>query len=242
MRDSYFDVIEATWPPARKFDLGAVTLREGLGGGSRVSAATVAEDVSDSDLDRAEAAMRDMGQEVLFMLRPDQEDLDARLEARGYQIKDPVWIYAGPIDPLCDLDIPRVTVLQVWEPLAIMRELWASGGIGTERVAVMERATGPKTALLGRHKDKPAGAAFVAIHDGVAMLHALEILPFQRRAGMGKWFVRAAAIWARGQGAQEFSVICTRRNDAANALYSSLGLPRVGQYHYRILTSEPVTQ
>lgn len=242
MRDSYYDVIDATWPAARKFDLGAVTLRQGLGGGSRVSAATVATKASDAELDAAETAMRDMGQDALFMLRPDQEALDARLAERGYQIKDPVWIYACPINPLCTEALPPVTVLLVWEPLAIMRELWASGGIGPDRVAVMERATGPKIALLGRHKDKPAGAAFVAIHDGVAMLHALEILPFQRRSGMGKWFVRAAALWARDHGAREFSVICTRRNDGANALYTSLGLPRVGQYHYRILTSEPVTQ
>lgn len=233
-----FDVIDGTWPAARCLRQGPWTLREGQGGGSRVSAASAEGPVTEGDIAAAEEAMRAMGQPPLFMIRPGDEDLDARLEARGYAVKDPVVAYACPVGQLTDIAVPRVTVLAVWEPLAIMREIWAGAGIGPERLAVMGRAKGAKTGLLARYNDKPGGTAFVAIHDGVAMLHALEILPHQRQQGLGKWMMRGAAHWAAAQGAHTLAVVCTRENDGANALYSGLGMSVVGQYHYRVLLGE----
>ena len=230
-----YDTIDATWPAARMIHDGPWTLRQGLGGGSRVSAASANGPVTEADIDRAEEAMRAMEQKQLFQVRPGDAALDALLEARGYQVMDPVIAYACPVEMLTDVPVPRVTVLPVWEPLAIMREIWASGGIGPARLAVMERAQGPKTGLLARYNDKPGGAAFVAMDQGVAMLHALEILPHQRQQGLAKWMMRGAAFWAAANGGTILSVVCTRANDGANALYSSLGMSVVGAYHYRIL-------
>lgn len=231
----YYAVTEATWPAAASRELGPVTLREGQGGGSRVSAATVNGAATEEQIAAAEDAMRAMGQDCLFMVRDGEAELDAQLEARGYVVKDPVNLWCCPVAQLMDVPLPRVTTFCVWEPLAIQREIWAAGGIGPERLAVMARVQGPKTGLLARHRDKPAGAGFVAIHDGVAMVHALEILPHQRRAGMGAWMMRQAAFWAAQQGAQELAVLCTKRNDGANGLYASLGMKPAGEYHYRIL-------
>ncbi len=177
--------------------------------------------------------MQAMGQKRIFCLWPGDEAPDAQLADRGYDILDPVNIYACPAQQLTDIPIPRVTVFNIWEPLAIMREIWAQGGIGPERLAVMHRAKGPKTGQLMRRSDQPAGAGFVAIHDGVAMMHALEILPDHRRHGMGAWSMRAAAFWALDNGAKTLSVICTKANDGANGLYQSLGMEIVGEYHYR---------
>ena len=233
-----FDVIDGTWPAARYIRQAPWLLREGQGGGSRVSAASAEGPVDEADVAAAEAAMRDLGQRPLFMIRPGEQALDTLLEARGYAVLDPVWAYACPVETLTDIPIPRVTVLQVWEPLAIMREIWAAGSIGPARIAVMDRAKGPKTGLLARYNDKPGGVAFVAIHDGVAMLHALEILPHQRQQGLGKWMMRGAAHWAAKQGAHTLAVVCTQANDGANALYSGLGMSVVGEYHYRAWQGE----
>lgn len=230
----YYAVTEGTWPCYRSFSLGPVTLREGQGGGSRVSAATVeGGTATEAEIATAETAMREMGQDPLFMIRDGEDSLDAQLAARGYVVKDPVVLWTCPVDHLCDIDIPPVTVFCVWEPLAIQHEIWAQGGIGPERFAVMQRANGPKTALLGRWDDSPAGTGFLAIHDGVAMVHALEILPHQRRKGMAAWLMRRAARWAAEQGAQELAVLCTRANEGANGLYASLGMTVAGRYHYR---------
>ncbi|QEW18307.1 Acetyltransferase (GNAT) family protein [Marinibacterium anthonyi] len=225
--------VDGTWPAARVFQTGAWTLREGQGGGQRVSAATALAKASAADLPVAEEAMREMGQRPLFMIRPCDQTLDALLEARGYAIHDPVRAWVCPPQTLMDQPVPRVTVFAIWEPLAMMREIWEAGGIGPGRQAVMDRAQGPKTALLGRWKEKPAAAAFVAIHDGVAMLHALEVLPHQRRQGMAQWMMRAAAFWAAENGADTLAVLCTQANGPANGLYASLSMKPVTEYHYR---------
>lgn len=233
---SIYDVIDATWPAVARHRCGPFTLREGQGGGNRVSAATTddaAHVVRADEIAAAEIAMRDMVQEPLFMIRESDSALDAQLESRGYEIYDPVVIHACDPAILTDRAVPRVTVFTLWKPLAIMREIWASAGIGPERQAVMARANMPKAGLLGRHRDKPAGAGFVAMHHGVAMVHSVEILPHQRRQGMGGWMMRGTAHWAVKQEADTLAVLVRRQNTAARALYASLGMEVVGQYHYR---------
>ncbi|MFX0541487.1 GNAT family N-acetyltransferase [Roseovarius sp. S4756] len=228
-----YDVIEATWPPAARWQEGPWTLRDGQGGGKRVSAATARGDVGAQDVAKAEAAMRKMGQRPLFMLREGDAPLDALLEEAGYDIVDPVNIYAIALADL-DLTPPEATAsFHLWEPLAIQRDIWASGGIGPARIAVMERVRGPKTALLGRTSGRAAATGFAAMDGKTAMVHTLEVLPEHRRCGVARTLMTEAAIWARGEGAEILSVICTAQNVAANALYSGMGMTLVGRYHYR---------
>ena len=225
---------EATWPAASARRVGPWTIRDGAGGGKRVSAATA--DGADwaGALDQAEAAMEDLDQPRLFMLREGETALDVALAARGYGVIDPVHIYACPVSRLLDIPRPRVSGFAIWEPLAIMKELWAEGGIGPARVEVMRRATSPKTAILGRHGDRAAATAYVGLDQGIAMLHALEVAPDHRRQGVATTTMGHAAHWAQSQGAKMFSVLVTQQNTAANALYSALGMEIVGGYHYRI--------
>ena len=227
-------VTEATWPPASARRLGPWVIRDGQGGGKRVSAATAVGPVMQDDLPAAEEAMRALNQPPLFMIREGDEALDALLEAAGYAVIDPVNAYVTPVDILTREAPPRVTAFDIWEPMAIQRDIWAAGGIGPARIAVMERAKGPRTALFGRDDNRPAATGFVAIHDGMAMIHALEVLPRHRRRGLAAHLSRHAARWAQIHGATHLAVLCTRANDAANALYTSLGMTLVGQYHYRI--------
>jgi len=180
----------------------------------------------------AEMVMQAGGEPSIFMIRDGEDDLDAMLQARGYQIVDPVNMYACPIAHLTDIAIPKVTAFAIWEPLAIMEDIWAKGGIGPARLAVMERAK-LKTGILARWNEKPAGVAFAAIHKGVCMVHAVDVLPHQRKQGVAKWIMRKAAFWAQEHGATHLAVLCTQANVGANALYASLGMQAVGQYHYR---------
>ncbi|WP_281968031.1 GNAT family N-acetyltransferase [Roseovarius nanhaiticus] len=230
-------VIEATWPPAAAWQAGPWLLRDGQGGGKRVSAATAQGEIAAAgfvqDLAFAEAEMRRAGQTPLFMLRQGDEALDALLAGAGYDLVDPVNMHVSPLANL-DLAPPeRLASFNLWEPLAIQAEIWAAGGIGPLRLAVMHRVAGPKTALLGRLEGRAVGAGFVAIHEGIAMVHALEVLGPMRRRGAGRALMAEAAHWARGQGAQHLAIICTAANAAANALYAKLGMELVGRYHYR---------
>ena len=232
------EVMEATWPPARKLRLGPWWLREGAGGGQRVSAASPAgdwdaEDWQESDIPQAEAAMAAMGQPRLWVVHDDAR-LDAALAARGYRRHDPVVAYAAPVAALVG-EVSGMAAFAHWPPLAIARDIWAEGGIGSARVAVMERALGPKCAILARSDDTPSGAAFVALHRDVAMLHALEVRPALRRQGSARNILAVAANWAQDQGAATFSLVVTEQNAAARALYERLGMVAVGRYHYRVI-------
>ena len=231
--DDLATVMDHTWPAARQVQLGPCTLRIGAGGGQRVSATSVAGNWQDADLDAAEAAMDGAGQPRLWVVRQGQIALDAALAARGYRINDPVVAYAAPVAQIAAEVSPMAAFLH-WPPLAIACDIWAEGGIGPARVAVMERVTGPKTAILSRADDTPSGAAFVAICGKTAMLHALEVRPDMRRHGSGAALLHAAANWARDQGAPVFSLVVTERNDAARKLYEKVGLQQVGGYHYRV--------
>lgn len=230
-----FEVIDATWPAAATQVMGPFLLRDGQGGGQRVSAASLTcETLPDAGvIAQAADAMRAMGQPALFMLRPGQEAFDAMLDADGYGVVDPVNLYLGPIDPLVEEPLPRAMAFDVWPPLAIQRDLWAEGGIDPARLAVMERATCPKTTLLGRQDHTPSATAFLGLAHGVAMMHALEVTASCRRSGVGRLIVRKAAFWALDHGAHSLAALCTKANTGANALYASMGLSVVGEYHYR---------
>ena len=221
-------VMEATWPPARVWASGPFLLRDGAGGGKRVSAASLTGDWTLTDL-----ADLDRLPEPLVLVREGDQALDTALESRGWRVVDPVVAYAAPVEALV-ADLPPLAAFPHWPPLAIARDIWAEGGIGPARIDVMARAGGPKAAILARLGDHPAGVAFVACVGEEALLHALEVRTPYRRRGVGGSLVRAAANWAEAQGSKRLSLVVTRQNTAARALYTRFGMQIVGHYHYRM--------
>ena len=231
-----FEVIDATWPAARLHEVGGFVLREGAGGGKRVSAASLRDAAAfdTADLPRVEAAHRALGQPPLFMIRAGDDRLDAELEACGYVIVDPVTIYEGPLASFTATPIPPITAFDIWPPLAIMDEIWLDGHIGPARRAVMDRADCAKTGLLGRIDDRAAGVGYVGLHAGVAMIHALHVLPEWRRRGLAGYMLQQAGFWAEAQGARAMTLVVTCANLGAIKLYESFGMQKMGQYHYRL--------
>ncbi len=227
-------VLAATWPPVATRTLGPWTLRDGGGGGKRVSAASTCRDVTEREIDMAERAMDDAGQQALFQIRSGQTDLDRRLTERTYLTLDPTNVYECPVRHLSAIAPPPSTGFSVWPPLEIQKEIWALGGIGAARLRVMERVPGPKMTILGRAEDQPAGTIFVAVHEGIAMVHALETTKRHRRQGCGRTCLVHAARWAEDHDAHTLVLLVTRANDAANAMYRALGMTGGACYHYRI--------
>lgn len=223
------DALEATWPAAAITPHGPFNLRDGQGGGKRVSATTLDGPFSAAALTEAEAQM---GDHRLFLLRSDQTEFDATLEADGYEILDPTVIYTAPIDLLAEKPRP-VSLLNTWPPLAIQRQIWADGGIGAERINVMHRAAGTKSAFIARFQNRAAGVGFVALHNSFAVMHALHVEPDFRQQGVARYMVRGMAHWAQSEGASTFALAVTQANSAARALYTSLGMTEAGGYHYR---------
>jgi GNAT superfamily N-acetyltransferase len=235
--DDFGDILtalDATWPAAARQSIGPWIIRDGQEGGKRVSAATPNSDWTPTDIQTAEATMRDLGQTPLFMIIDQDHDLDHALADTGYDIVDPVNIYSTSVDTLTIARPPKVSMFSVWPPLAIEIDMWAEGGISDARVNVMKRVQGPKTSILARWNDHPAGVGFAAVHGKDAFVHAVEIRAAQRQQGVASWLMKQAAFWAAEQGASRLNVACTKANVAANALYRSIGMKVVGEYHYRM--------
>lgn len=227
--------VDATWPAERVWSLGPWSLRSTHGAGRRIASISLERpEYTPDDILAAEASHRAAGHAPLFMIRPGDSALDADLDARGYRKIDPVVIMAAPVSAFSGAD--RLRAFPHWPPLALMRQIWAEGGIATGKLAVMDRAAQPKAAILGRAKggvDRASGAAFVSMAGEMAMLHALEVLPEMRRQGSAHNIMRAAAQWSQDQGARWLSLVVLADNAPALALYTSLSMQPVGSYHYR---------
>jgi GNAT superfamily N-acetyltransferase len=115
-----------------------------------------------------------------------------------------------------------------------MREIWAAGGVGPSKLAVMARVVLPKTYLLGRCGEAPAACAFAACDGEIGMLQALEVAAAFRRRGLGTVLTRAGAAWAAEQGATTYALAVEAANAPARAAYSRLGMEQVAAYHYRL--------
>lgn len=227
-----FDTLDATWPALRFLHQPPWMVREGAGGGQRVCAATATGPVEPRDIPTAETAMRNLGQHPLFMIRPGDDALDGWLADRAYDVVDPVAIYLCALQPTAKTQAADAHLVH-WPPTEGACEVWRKGGIGPARIEVMSRVAGKKTALLATQGDEPIGVAFVALHGQIAMLHALEVSPEYRRLGVGRNLMAEARDWALDVSAMWLSLMVTRANAPANALYRLLGMSEVGQYHYR---------
>lgn len=224
---------EASWPAAEYAQAGAFRIGRGLGGGKRVSSArATAPDWRAADLDSAIAIQRSWDQPPIFRVSDGDTSLADALLARGFRDHTQTLMMTAPITALTDLPVPPVTSFALWPPLAIQRELWIEQGIGPARQAIMDRVGLPKAALLGRIRDRAASVAFVAAADGIAVLHALEVLPAMRRQGLASWTLREAAFWAQAQGAETMLLAVTAENAGAIALYQGLGFSPVAGYRY----------
>jgi GNAT superfamily N-acetyltransferase len=190
-------VLDATWPPASTREAAGWTRRDGAGGGKRVSAATAGPEA------RAENAP------ALVQIRPWDTDLAAALDRFGYRVVDETVLYLAPTSALT-APLPHASAYWTDRRLAVIEEIWAAGGIGPARLAVMDRVAGPKAYLLVRAGDRAAAAGFVAVADGIAMVHAVEVLAPLRRHGAGRQAIRAAANWAARRGAACHSGRSTR--------------------------------
>lgn len=234
--DQMFSALDATWPAATVKAQNGWLLRDGAGGGKRVSAASRM--ASDAEISVAADAMQAMGQAPTFQVRGEDPDLDAALDAAEYAIVDPVWLYAARVADLIDGQSEQSRIYRGQFAVAAMQEIWSAGGIGPARLAVMERAAAPKAWLMTRIDDRPAGVAFVSVAGGIAMIHAIEVANAYRRQGAARALMSGAATFAADNGAEWLGLAVTKANVGANNLYQSLGMEAVAGYHYRVIDQQ----
>lgn len=225
-----FDALDATWAPFAFHNHDGWIIREGAGGGQRVSAATVQPDTQSFQISSAATKMASLGQMPLFMIRNTDADLDARLHALRYEVVDPVVILIAPTAELLNTrPDPIQTVHTLNKPDANAKMIWAAGGIDQGRLNVMARVKGPKAILVA----SGMGVAFAAAHNDIAMIHAVEVASDHRRKGVANTMMYKAFEWAKDQDCKWVAVLTVRANIPARTLYENLGMVRAAAYHYR---------
>jgi GNAT superfamily N-acetyltransferase len=232
----FWNASDVSWPPIKKFKMGSWTIREGGGGGNRVSATSLNNSNSflKTDIVLAETAMKTLGQPYIFRIGKEEIKLDLTLEKFGYNIVTPSYIYGCDIDRVSNFDIPPITTFNVWPPLEIMKKIWIEGGMSENRISVMQRSKGEKTTILGRASNKVAGCAFVSIYNGISMVHSVFVHPSFRLKGLGRYMLYKSAQWAKDRGSSYITLQVTEQNKGARSLYSNLGMEVIGSYHYRV--------
>lgn len=225
--------LEATWPPAA-IDTDSVPgwkLRDGAGGGKRVSSAV---SLGGRDPEAPAAAMRARGERPLIQVPGSDPDLDALLAEAGWSEIDRTLLMIGPAEPLSTLDADRkIRSIEARCRLVLIEEIWEAGGVDAARRAVMARCPLPKTTVVARSDTSVTGVCFVAADGEVAMLHAMEVRADMRRQGAGRSTLAGAARFALDQGAAWLALAVTEANAAARALYEAAGMETVARYGYR---------
>lgn len=223
---------EESWPAAEYREAGGFRIGRGFGGGGRISSARALPGWTAAGIDMAAAVHREWGQPVLFRAPDSDAALAGALTGAGLHPALPTAVMEIPTTALTDREIPFLTAIPCWPPLAVQREIWEAGNITPARQAAMARVDLPRVALLGRLNDAPVASAFMARAGEVAMIHAIEVAPQARRQGMAEWLLRAAAELAADQGATRLALAVTLANQPAVALYRKLGFATAGTYRY----------
>ncbi len=225
-----FNTVDATWAPYVFHTDENWLIREGAGGGQRVSATTLLSGAQGYQISTAVKKMVSLGQTPLFMIRNTDAKLDAELHGLNYDIVDPVVILIAKTKELLRTAPNQVQAVQTIDtPNENVKNIWASGGINQGRLNVMARVKAPKTII----NTGEMGVAFAAAFNGVAMVHAVEVASSHRRKGVANALMYKAFQWAKEQNCMWVSVLTVRENIPARTLYENLGMVEAAAYHYR---------
>ena len=155
--------------------------------------------------------------------------------ARGYR-RSTIrwWPMRAPVAALAG-ELPHLTAFPHWPPLegcphGLGRGRHRPGSPGGDGT----RAAAPKTAILARSGDRPAGGCFVACQGCQAMLHALEVRPGLSAAGRGS-ASSARGGQLGGRSGLRYAVLAGDRRAMPRPVrfMQRAGMQEVGQYHYR---------
>ncbi len=233
-QSEFSKMLEDTWPPKKVIRLDDWTIRISEGAGKRASAISLEGIWEETSFKRLKNLLKKLGKSEIFMVYQSDSLFEKELNERNYKVFDKSCVFEIAVAEIIKTEAPPVTMFSIWPPLQIQKELWITNGISWQRQAVMDRASKPKTSILGRWNDNPIASAFVAKSGNVAFLHALVVDKNFRRQGVARALMRHAGQWATKHNCARLMVVTTETNSAANSLYTSLEFQLVNKYHYRI--------
>jgi len=189
-------------------------------------------------LARCRAAFASSGLPLIVRITPFTQppDLDARLAVFGWQRFDETRVMAKVhLDdlPASSASLRRVDAATYAQTVGQLR------GSAAEQIAAhTERLLGSRIPYQGYLLEDARSATLlacgqIAAEDGLAGLYDVFTPEVQRRRGHARQLCLALLHAAREQGARHAYLQVSDDNDAAIALYESLGFQLAYRYHYR---------
>lgn len=232
--------------PRTGFD-GPFVVRAFAGGTGRANAASSLDPARDAELetriDRIAARYAALGLPARFRSTPlDPSELVAALMARGYVPKDETRVLVAPIEGLAAAD-PVADALPA--PDAEWMAVTATAEHQSPKRRQEKEGTPPLLTVPGawitlRPDGVAAAVASVVVAGQLAGYFDLAVRPEHRRKGLAARAVRAAAAWARDQGAEWLFCQVAVSNEASFALNTALGLQEAYRYTYWVRPQDAV--
>ncbi|WP_427886103.1 GNAT family N-acetyltransferase [Kribbella sp. GL6] len=164
-------------------------------------------------------------------------DLDDRLAARGYEVRNPTLVMGAEVaDVLANLGEPTESVNISAVPDDSWMDFWWSvdgrGGSAAQAAArqILNRGRALYGVIPSGEPVKAIGR--LALVDDWAGLYCLAVDPARRRQGLAQAVIHGLLQAATTTSWVWLSVL--EANTAARTLYDRLGFQAVSRYHYRV--------
>jgi GNAT superfamily N-acetyltransferase len=168
------------------------------------------------------------------------DPLETELVHRGYLLDYPTLVLTCPLPPPSPTAplLPDGLALEVRaEPDEGFLALYRYRGEDLPPVAAQILTSAPAQAFVSVLRSDPrrtVAIGRVASARGWSGVTAVEVAPDSRRQGLGQLVMAALHDWAAQRGDRSAYLQVARANDAALALYATLGYQPHSGYHYRI--------
>lgn len=196
------------------------------------------DDFEDADLRVISASswMIRHGIKPVFRITPlSSPELNATLDEAEWQTIDPSHLFAmeiGEVEP-----DPQAQILSVDDPKFLDAARKLQGYDDANMVAMQNLLAAfsvPVAGIVLTRDGEAVASSIMAVADGIVITGNVVTDPARRRQGLGSAMMRSGLAWARGEGARVAALNVQADNDAAKALYHSLGYIHQYDYSYRI--------
>ncbi len=228
------------WPAGATRDVDGWLWRYSGGGSQRansVSALHYRGRNVERTIDEIERLYRDRDAPVRFQVGfplSEPDDLDTRLEARGYVIHDPVTTL---VKPVASMAMPEHVTLNA-RPSQGWLAVYLSNITPDRRPfaeAILARVPAPCTFAEARRDGETIATALGVLHEGAVIAECVGTSSSARRQGAASAVMSALEVWGTSQGAHTIGLQAVTTNTPAQGLYAALGYTAAGTYHYRYL-------
>ena len=227
------------WPHRREAVIDGWRVRLSGGGSKRAnSVQTLRWSGADAEaaIDQAEGLYRADCQPAIFQVvdisRPD--DLDARLERRGYQVVDRTLLMTRRV---AGGGVSSGVAMRFDSPPSSWFDVYLSTVTPDRRAtapAIVAGLPDPKCFFVADF-DMTASAVGLGVAEGrYAGVECMATLAEARRSGGARRVMRELEDWAAEQGAKTLWLQVVEANTPARRLYESLGFEAQGMYWYRV--------